>query len=130
MGLFGSSSSSSSSSSSTIPEAPTRAERQKCWTHRDAYFSCLASHNIAIPPGTDMSDGRGPPSLTPKEAEKARAEDPCKKERDGFEGSCARSWADYFRKRRVLEERQKLMYAQGTPAQGSPTGSAAKSPSR
>ncbi|KAK0553501.1 hypothetical protein OC846_000871 [Tilletia horrida] len=107
MGLF----SSSSSSSSSPPAAPTRAERQQCWDHRDTYFACLTQHNIAIPPGTDTSDGRGPPSQSAKEVEQARKEDPCKKERDGFEKHCAKSWADYFRKRRVLEERQRLMYA-------------------
>ncbi|KAK0534648.1 hypothetical protein OC842_002578 [Tilletia horrida] len=121
--------SSSSSSSSAPPAAPTRAERQQCWTHRDAYFDCLTAHNMPIPPGTDMSDGRGPPTISEREIAKARAEDPCKRERDGFEKNCAKSWADYFRKRRVLEERQKLMYAKDAAA-GTPGAAPSSRPAR
>ncbi|PWZ01297.1 hypothetical protein BCV70DRAFT_71429 [Testicularia cyperi] len=105
--------------------APTRSERKACWSHRDQYFTCLTKSNVTIPPGTDMSDGRGPIGKSAKEeqerlareknlsAEEARRNDPCIKERDGYEQNCARSWVDYFNKRRVLEERQRMMYAQG-----------------
>lgn len=110
MGLF-----SSSSKPEVTPQAgsssslPTRSSRQACWSNRDAYYTCLTSHNVIIPPGTDMSDGRGPPIFSPASVEKLRREDPCKAERDGFERDCAKSWVDYFNKRRVLEERQRLM---------------------
>lgn len=71
-----------------------------------------------------MSDGRGPVGKAAKEeqerlakekkqtSEEARKQDPCLAERQGYESNCARSWVDYFNKRRVLEERQKMMYAQ------------------
>lgn len=91
--------------------APTRESRQACWSHRDKYFQCLASHDILIPPGTDMSDGRGPPKA-PRETTTERETDPCIQHRSGYEKNCAQSWVEYFNKRRVMEERQKLMYAQ------------------
>ncbi|EPQ31941.1 uncharacterized protein PFL1_00140 [Pseudozyma flocculosa PF-1] len=129
MALFSSSNSSQDSGSSGAPAtvAPTRSERQACWTHRDAYFGCLTRNKVTIPPGTDMSDGRGAIGKAAKEeqerlqreknqsVEEARKADPCIQEREGYEQNCARSWIDYFNKRRVLEERQKMMYAQGGP---------------
>lgn len=51
-----------------------------------------------------MSDGRGPIGKAAKEEqerlarerkvtfEEARSQDPCSKERDGYEQNCARSW--------------------------------------
>ncbi|PWN18453.1 hypothetical protein BCV69DRAFT_234239, partial [Microstroma glucosiphilum] len=88
---------------------PTRSSRQACWDHRDAYFSCLTANSILVPPGTDTSDGRGPPK-TANETTAARDEDPCKDKRSGYEANCAKSWVDYFNKRRLLEERQRLLY--------------------
>ncbi|SAM82856.1 uncharacterized protein UBRO_03382 [Ustilago bromivora] len=104
--------------------APKRDERKACWSHRDRYFACLTQKGVTVPPGTDMSDGRGPVGKAAKEeqerlerekkvtAEEVRKQDPCLEERQGYETNCARSWVDYFNKRRVLEERQKMMYAQ------------------
>ncbi|KAN0066123.1 hypothetical protein ACQY0O_000217 [Thecaphora frezii] len=126
MALFSPSSSTSaaSASSSSSSTAPTRSGRQACWTHRDAYFACLTKHQVSVPPGTDMSDGRGAIGKAAKEeqerqqrekqqtVEEMRRADPCIPERDAYEQSCAKSWIDYFNKRRVLEERQRLMYAQ------------------
>lgn len=150
--------------------APTRNERKACWSHRDSYFSCLTQKGITVPPGTDMSDGRGPIGKAAKEeqerlerekklsAEEARKQDPCIQERQGYETNCARSWVrintdfnrtpltigpsdhsifanspifallpaffciqvDYFNKRRVLEERQRMMYAQADAGQPKP----------
>ncbi|KDN46443.1 hypothetical protein K437DRAFT_256168 [Tilletiaria anomala UBC 951] len=135
MGWFTSSASSTSSQASTQPNAPNRQERRACWTSRDAYFNCLTSHDITVPPGTDMSNGRGLVGKAAAEEqkrlerekgesqEKALREDPCVRERGVYEEHCARSWIDYFNKRRVLEERQKLMYAQAEE------GNAARAPS-
>ncbi|PWN26289.1 hypothetical protein BDZ90DRAFT_210890, partial [Jaminaea rosea] len=85
---------------------PTRTNRTACWAGRDAYFSCLDAHQLIIPPGNAGGsggvEGAGKGVL-------GRSEDPCAKERDGYEGNCAKSWVDYFNKRRVLEERQKRM---------------------
>ncbi|SJX62405.1 uncharacterized protein SRS1_13252 [Sporisorium reilianum f. sp. reilianum] len=104
--------------------APTRNERKACWSHRDSYFSCLTQKGVVVPPGTDMKDGRGPIGKAAKEeqeklekekkqtVEEARKQDPCLSQRQGYETNCARSWVDYFNKRRVLEERQKMMYQQ------------------
>jgi cytochrome c oxidase assembly factor 6 len=71
---FGSSStaSSSSASSSDVPgAAPNREERAQCWTHRDAYFTCLDKNGIIT-----AGDDKGP----------------CQSEKKGYEGSCSRSW--------------------------------------
>ncbi|GAC72232.1 uncharacterized protein PSANT_04131 [Moesziomyces antarcticus] len=104
--------------------APTRDERKACWSHRDVYFACLTQKGVRVPPGTDMSDGRGPIGKAAKEeqealerekaitADEARKQDPCLEARQGYEANCARSWVDYFNKRRVLEQRQKMMYEQ------------------
>lgn len=62
-----------------------------------------------MPPGTDTSDGRGPPKAA-HETTAAREADPCVKEREGYETNCAKSWVDYFNKRRLMEERQRLLY--------------------
>lgn len=84
--------------------APTRNERKACWSHRDSYFACLTRNGVTIPPGTDMSDGRGPVGKAAKEeqerlerekkqtVEEARKQDPCLSERQGYETNCARSW--------------------------------------
>ena len=84
--------------------APTRDERKACWSHRDSYFACLTQNGVTIPPGTDMSDGRGPVGKAAKEeqeklarekslsAEESRRQDPCIEARHGYESNCARSW--------------------------------------
>ncbi|PWN52909.1 hypothetical protein IE53DRAFT_236835 [Violaceomyces palustris] len=114
----------SGTTSSNPAPAPTRNERKACWDHRDRYYDCLTKNEIAIPPGTDMSDGRGPFGKAAAE-EQARKQtkfeddlrnDPCVDLRVEYERNCAKSWIDYFNKRRVLEQRQKLMYAQGSEA--------------
>ncbi|UZJ53921.1 hypothetical protein CBS101457_003241 [Exobasidium rhododendri] len=131
MALFGDSSSSSSSGSgSPEQQAPTRSSRQACWSGRDGYYACLTSKSIIVPPGTDMNDGRGPVGKqsaeeTAKQAQKTKrlqedlASDPCLDSRREYEKHCARSWIDYFNKRRVLEERQRLMYEQNKAPIGS-----------
>ena len=91
-------------SSAEPAPAPTRNERKACWSHRDAYFACLTSKGVTIPPGTDLSDGRGPVGKSAKQeqerlerenkltAEEARRQDPCIEARKGYEENCARSW--------------------------------------
>ncbi|WFD30202.1 hypothetical protein MSPP1_001219 [Malassezia sp. CBS 17886] len=108
--------------SSPVP-APSRSNRKLCWDSRDAYYACLTTHGILAPPGTDMSDTKGPlgrgqfaegPHSAAERAASAaaeRARDPCVRERDAYEGNCAQSWVDYFNKRRILDERQKRFYA-------------------
>ncbi|AEO60016.1 hypothetical protein MYCTH_2308806 [Thermothelomyces thermophilus ATCC 42464] len=70
--------------------APTRAERQKCWAARDAYFACLDAHNIvdAI-----------------KDDKKAAAA--CGGEGAQFEKDCAAQWVTYFKKWRVQDIQKK-----------------------
>lgn len=84
--------------------APTRSNRQRCWDNRDAYYACLSKHNILSPPGTDMTGIKGPLGAgsfaEPRRSEAERAQlaaqersnDPCRQERDAYEGSCAQSW--------------------------------------
>ncbi|KAG0297186.1 hypothetical protein BGZ96_007395 [Linnemannia gamsii] len=67
---------------------PSRADRQKCWKVRDAYFECLNTNNIVDP-------------------SKAEAASVCKDLQSLYENGCMKSWVDYFNKRRVLEVEQK-----------------------
>ncbi|KAG1830536.1 cytochrome oxidase c subunit VIb-domain-containing protein [Suillus variegatus] len=80
-----------SRSSSEQSPAATRHDRQKCWESRDQYFECLDSAGV----------------LTAGEEGTA-----CTKSKFQYEKSCAKSWIDYFNKRRVLAEKQKDMLAQ------------------
>lgn len=87
--------------SSSKPEqasAATRHDRQRCWESRDLYFDCL--------------DGAG--------VLKAGDEgDVCAREKRSYEANCAKSWIDYFNKRRILAAQQKDMLAQAqTQARG------------
>lgn len=87
----------------SAPGAPTRSNRERCWESRDAYYGCLTQHGITTPPGTDMSDVKGPLGAgkfaeTQQSAEREskaaaeRMQDPCAELRDKYEGSCSRSW--------------------------------------
>ncbi|EIW83726.1 hypothetical protein CONPUDRAFT_26432, partial [Coniophora puteana RWD-64-598 SS2] len=80
--------------SSSKPEpngAASREDRQKCWEDRDAYFECLDTAGVL------------------KAGDEGSA---CAKQKSAYEGSCARSWVEYFNKRRILAEQQKEMLAQ------------------
>ena len=55
--------------------APSRAERQKCWAARDAYFACLDANNIVDALKDD------------KKAAKA-----CTAESSQFDRDCAAQW--------------------------------------
>ncbi|PWN88627.1 hypothetical protein FA10DRAFT_232651 [Acaromyces ingoldii] len=138
MGFFSSSSSSKGDTNAAANQAPTRSSRRQCWESRDAYYACLSSHRIVVPPGTDMSDGRGMLGEAAAEEQRTKRDrledevknDPCASARGPYEENCAKSWIDYFNKRRVLEERQKLLYSQGAqpttsslpPSRGSSSG--------
>lgn len=144
MGFFSSSSSSKGDTNPAANQATTRLSRRQCWESRDAYYACLSSHRIVVPPGTDMSDGRGMLGEAAAEEQRTKRDrledevknDPCAIARGPYEENCAKSWVrgsagrsrialrsdaadtktrqiDYFNKRRVLEERQKLLYSQG-----------------
>ncbi|KAF8926460.1 cytochrome oxidase c subunit VIb-domain-containing protein [Dissophora ornata] len=67
---------------------PSRADRQKCWKARDAFFACLNESKV----------------LDPSAPEAASI---CKDLRKQYEGACMKSWVEYFNKRRVLEVEQK-----------------------
>ncbi|KAL4066727.1 cytochrome oxidase c subunit VIb-domain-containing protein [Scleroderma citrinum] len=80
--------------SSSKPEqasAATRQDRQKCWESRDSYFGCLDRAGVL------------------KAGEEGNI---CSKEKSGYEANCAKSWIDYFNKRRILAEQQKDMLTQ------------------
>lgn len=81
----------------------SRSSRQLCWESRDSYYACLTSHKILAPPGTDMSDTKGPlgrggfaEKTSPEERARIlaeqRASDPCAPQRDAYEKNCAQSW--------------------------------------
>jgi len=88
--------------------AATRSNRQRCWDNRDSYYACLTKHNIHSPPGTDMTGIKGPLGAgsfaEPRRSEAERAQlaamersnDPCLRERDAYEGSCAQSWVSAY----------------------------------
>ncbi|KAL5504088.1 hypothetical protein ACEPAH_8161 [Sanghuangporus vaninii] len=80
-----------SSSKSSEPKPPARQDRKKCWESRDAYFACLDAAGVIKP-------GDGAPGM-------------CAKELKVYEGSCAKSWVEYFNQRRVLNEQQKEQLA-------------------
>ncbi|EGN99411.1 hypothetical protein SERLA73DRAFT_182382 [Serpula lacrymans var. lacrymans S7.3] len=69
----------------------SRENRQKCWETRDAYFECLDRVGVL------------------KAGEEGKA---CAKENTLYEENCAKSWIEYFNKRRILAEQQKDMLAQ------------------
>ncbi|KAI0806026.1 cytochrome oxidase c subunit VIb-domain-containing protein [Irpex lacteus] len=75
-----------SSSKTETPDPVSRQDRQKCWDSRDAYFACLDGAGV-VKAGDEGSACAGP---------KAQ-----------YEKNCAKSWVEYFNKRRVLAERQK-----------------------
>jgi len=80
-------------SSNSNPEpTPTRSERQTCWSHRDAYFSCLDVNSIVKP-------GSEPSSI-------------CSKEKKNYEGSCLKSWVEHFNTRRVVTAKQAPLLAE------------------
>ncbi|KZT02540.1 uncharacterized protein LAESUDRAFT_661530 [Laetiporus sulphureus 93-53] len=79
MGWFG-------SSKQEKPDPVSRTSRKKCWESRDAYFACLDRASV----------------LTPGDEGEA-----CIEAKTTYEQDCAKSWIDYFNKRRVLEEQQK-----------------------
>ncbi|CAL1715841.1 unnamed protein product [Somion occarium] len=73
------------------PDSALRRERQKCWESRDAYFACLDKVGT-VKPG-DEGNACAPPKVV-------------------YEQNCAKSWIDYFNKRRVLAEQQANVLAQ------------------
>ncbi|KAI0692473.1 cytochrome oxidase c subunit VIb-domain-containing protein [Cerioporus squamosus] len=73
------------------PDPTSRADRQKCWESRDAYFACLDGANV-VKPGDEGTA--------------------CADVRKTYEKNCAKSWIDYFNKRRVLAEQQQGVLAQ------------------
>ncbi|KAK4457750.1 cytochrome c oxidase assembly factor 6 [Cladorrhinum samala] len=70
--------------------APSRAERQKCWEARDAYFACLDRNNIVDALKEDKKAGKV-----------------CGAESQKFEGDCAIQWVTYFKKWRVQDIQKK-----------------------
>ncbi|GAA6059619.1 hypothetical protein JCM10212_004122 [Sporobolomyces blumeae] len=79
---------STSSSDPTESSAPTRSERKACWDSRDRYFGCLDKHKVSVP---------------------GQEGDQCSGEDREYRNHCAKSWVDYFNKRRVLQLRQDMM---------------------
>ncbi|KAI0788258.1 cytochrome oxidase c subunit VIb-domain-containing protein [Fomes fomentarius] len=84
---------------SETPDATSRKDRQKCWESRDAYFACLDGANV-VKPGDEGGSA-------------------CADVRNTYESNCAKSWIDYFNKRRVLAEQQQGVLAQARTQAGS-----------
>ncbi|KDQ08666.1 hypothetical protein BOTBODRAFT_138598 [Botryobasidium botryosum FD-172 SS1] len=70
----------------STPVAPSREDRKRCWESRDIYFSCLDAAQVVVP-GEEGTK--------------------CDAQKKAYGTDCAKSWVDYFNKRRVLAERQK-----------------------
>ncbi|OSC96320.1 hypothetical protein PYCCODRAFT_1379416 [Trametes coccinea BRFM310] len=81
----------SSSKSSETLDPTSRQDRQRCWDSRDAYFACLDANNI-VKPGDEGNA--------------------CAETKKKYEQSCAKSWIDYFNKRRVLADQQQGVLTQ------------------
>lgn len=63
--------------------APNKAERQKCWQARDAFWKCL----------DESADDRTK----------------CKNQRNVFEENCSKQWVKYFDRRRdYLKFKEKM----------------------
>ncbi|KAI9775579.1 MAG: hypothetical protein M1835_005791 [Candelina submexicana] len=75
-------------------EAPDRSARAHCWEARDGFFACLEKNGIID-------------SIKEKEV----ADERCGKEGKVFERDCAKSWVQYFKKRRVMEHKRDLTIA-------------------
>ncbi|KAN0092591.1 Cytochrome oxidase c subunit VIb domain containing protein [Tylopilus felleus] len=71
--------------------AVSREDRKKCWENRDVYFGCLDRAGV-LEPGKEGNA--------------------CPTEKSRYEASCAKSWIEYFNKRRILAEQQKDLLAQ------------------
>ncbi|XP_014783737.1 cytochrome c oxidase assembly factor 6 homolog [Octopus bimaculoides] len=75
---------------SSNSRAPTQSERQKCWTARDMFWTCL--------------DGNEASPLN------------CQAVRKTFEESCSKTWVKYFdRRREYLKFKAKLEQEQSDP---------------
>ncbi|KAH0547946.1 hypothetical protein GP486_008313 [Trichoglossum hirsutum] len=101
-----------------IVGAPSRNQRAHCWEARDAFFKCLDENSIID-------------SITNHDL----AERTCGREGAAFDRSCASSWVQYFKKRRVMEykrnealEKLKAEGAQPFPDDGG--GDVSRAPSR
>ncbi|KAH7884827.1 cytochrome oxidase c subunit VIb-domain-containing protein [Phlebopus sp. FC_14] len=79
------------SSSKPDVSAATRQDRKQCWDSRDAYFDCLDREGVL---------------------EAGQEGNACAKSKSRYEDHCAKSWIEYFNKRRILAEKQKGMLAQ------------------
>ena len=75
--------------------APSRTERQRCWTARDAYFGCLDANSIL-----DAT------------ADPAAARKACPDHSDAFERDCAAKWVAYFKEWRVVEAKRRAKIEQ------------------
>ncbi|KAI0353673.1 hypothetical protein OH77DRAFT_1426909 [Trametes cingulata] len=81
----------SSNKTSETPDPTSRKDRQRCWDSRDAYFACLDAANV-VKPGDEGAA--------------------CAETKKTYEANCAKSWIDYFNKRRVLAEQQQGVLTQ------------------
>ncbi|KAI8052839.1 cytochrome oxidase c subunit VIb-domain-containing protein [Syncephalis plumigaleata] len=68
----------------------TKEQRKTCWKARDAFTTCLDQSNILDGDSVD-------------------AKQKCDKVLREFEAACPPVWVEYFKTRRLLEARQKLL---------------------
>ncbi|KAL1949895.1 hypothetical protein VTO73DRAFT_8776 [Trametes versicolor] len=81
----------SSNKPAETPDPTSRKDRQRCWETRDAYFACLDIAKV-VKPGDEGTT--------------------CAETKKTYEQNCAKSWIDYFNKRRVLAEQQQGVLTQ------------------
>ncbi|KTW27768.1 hypothetical protein T552_02208 [Pneumocystis carinii B80] len=65
---------------------PTKSQRERCWQARDIFFQCLDKHSI-INPITQIE----------------KINSFCSLEEESFRNNCAKSWIDYFKKKRLID---------------------------
>ncbi|KAG4305396.1 hypothetical protein PORY_000952 [Pneumocystis oryctolagi] len=72
---------------------PTRSQRQHCWEARDVFFQCLDKNFITNHLSQD---------------EKNRLI--CSSEEEAFKNNCAKSWVEYFEKKRIIDIQKNTFY--------------------
>ncbi|ODV92942.1 hypothetical protein CANCADRAFT_18064, partial [Tortispora caseinolytica NRRL Y-17796] len=77
-----------------------RSDRKKCWDKRDAYFACLANHNIE------------PTRLVETKEIIKEGKPVCTKEHKEMEENCIASWVDYFKQKHAADYQRQMAIAE------------------
>lgn len=97
-------------------QPPTKAERQKCWTARDAYFKCLDDHDMwldGLKPSSldeilslDVDNSTGKSIITSLDSKNLKPSKECHILRQIWENDCLSSWKHHFITERIKEKQK------------------------